>query len=119
MKRLRELRELRNLTQGDLAKELKVSQSTIAMWESGKRDPDTEALHRIADYFGVSTDYLIGRSNSPHPGEIAATHIDGDKSYDDLTPEMLQQIEAFKRFIIEEHKKKTGSSPEKSTDNKS
>jgi len=106
MKRLKSLREYRNLKQSELAKEFNVSQSTIAMWETGKRDPDSESIQKMADYFNVSVDYLLGRSEFPHTGEIAAAHIDGDKSYDDLTPEALEQLEEFKQFLIQKYGKK-------------
>lgn len=106
MKRLKSLREAKNLKQSDLAKEFNVSQSTIAMWETGKRDPDSEAMQKMADYFNVSVDYLMGRSQFTHEGEIAAAHIDGDKSYEDLPPEALQQLEVYKQFLIQTYGRK-------------
>lgn len=106
MKRLKSLREYRNLKQSELAKEFNVSQSTIAMWETGKRDPDSETIQKMADYFDVSVDYLLGRSEFPHTGEIAAAHINGDDSYDSLTPEALQQLEEYKQFLIQKYGKK-------------
>ena len=62
MFRLRELREKKNLTQTALAKDLKVSNTTISNWEAGYRQPDLETLIRIANYFDVSLDYLLGRN---------------------------------------------------------
>ena len=59
---LKELRINRGLTQDDLAKALKVSRSTIGMYESGSREPDYEILETIADYFNVDIDYLLGRT---------------------------------------------------------
>ena len=61
--RLKELRESHNLSQQSFANIINVSQSTVGMWESGKRTPDSEMLAKIADYFDVSVDYLIGRSS--------------------------------------------------------
>lgn len=46
-----------------MAKELSVSKSTIAMWETGKRLPSPELYEQIADYFNVDIDYLYGRTN--------------------------------------------------------
>ena len=66
-KRLRELRAKQHLTQQDLAKLLKVSPSTIGMYEQGRRDPDTSTVNFLADYFGVTTDYLLGRSSYRNP----------------------------------------------------
>lgn len=49
-------------TQQELAKRMKVSQSTITMWENGKRQPDIETLEEIADLFNVDMNYLTGVS---------------------------------------------------------
>lgn len=58
---LKHLRKARKLNQISLADIFGVSQATIASWESGKRQPDFETLLKIADFFQVSTDYLLGR----------------------------------------------------------
>ena len=60
---LKKLRDREGLTQAALSKKLKTSPSTIGMWEQGRREPDCEMLKRIADYFNVSTDYLLGRED--------------------------------------------------------
>ena len=59
---LKSLRSSRGLTQDELAKQLKISRSTIGMYEKGARQPDFETLELIADYFNVDTDYLLGRT---------------------------------------------------------
>ena len=58
--RLKELRVERKLSQTDLAKELNVSQRSISSWETGFRQPDFETLERIAKFFDVTADYLLG-----------------------------------------------------------
>ena len=58
--RIIELRKERNLTQLDLAKALAVSQRTVSYWEKGSRECDFNTLIKIAKYFNVSTDYLLG-----------------------------------------------------------
>ena len=58
--RLKELRNARSLMQKDISRIFNVSMGAVGNWESGKRIPDTDTLVRIADYFGVSVDYLIG-----------------------------------------------------------
>lgn len=60
---LKRLRESRGITQAKLSSMLSISPSTVGMWEQGRRDPDYENLKRIADYFNVSTDYLLGRED--------------------------------------------------------
>lgn len=63
MKRLAELRKSRNLSQEELARELNSSQNTLSNWETGKREPDFETISTLANYFHVTTDYLIGNSD--------------------------------------------------------
>lgn len=58
--KLKALRKQHGLTQTQFAKEFNVANGTIAMWESGKRKPDLDTLRRIADFFGVTADYLLG-----------------------------------------------------------
>ena len=60
---LKSLRKANGLTQDELAKILKISRSTIGMYENGSREPDYETLEAIADYFNVYIDYLLGRTN--------------------------------------------------------
>ena len=60
---LKGLRTSHGLTQNELSKSLKMSRSTIGMYEKGAREPDFETLELIADYFNVDTDYLLGRTD--------------------------------------------------------
>jgi len=64
---LKQLRENQGLSQTDLGKILNVTQQTIGHYEKGKREPNQETLNKIADHFGVTTDYLLGRVNDPSP----------------------------------------------------
>ena len=63
MKILKELRKELNITQKDLAKKLDLTQATISDWEVSKVEPSIEWLIRIADFFNVSIDYLVGRED--------------------------------------------------------
>ena len=60
-KQLRKLRRQKDWTQKQLSEYLHVSKSTITMWELGQRDPDTAMLLKLADFYGVTVDYLLGR----------------------------------------------------------
>ncbi len=60
--RLKEIRKYHNLSQDDLAKYLEVRRTTIANYESGFSEPSIEIIKKIASYFNVSTDYLLGHS---------------------------------------------------------
>ena len=63
--RIRELRKARRITQLKMALDLDMSQNTISRYESGEREPGFAELIRIADYFRVSIDYLVGRTDDP------------------------------------------------------
>ena len=75
--RLKTLREDRDLKQKDLAKFIGVSDRTIGMYEQERREPDFEILKKIADYFNVTVDYLLGRTDNPNI-EIKDFEVDGD-----------------------------------------
>ena len=64
MNRIKSLREDRDLRQSDLARETGIDQRTISNYETGKTAPDMYALIRLADFFEVSIDYLVGRTSS-------------------------------------------------------
>lgn len=61
--RLKQLREERNLKQKDIAKLLNISVSAYGFYEQGKRDPSKETIAFLANFYNVSTDYLIGGEN--------------------------------------------------------
>ena len=61
--RLKDLRLKRNISQNDLATETKISQPSINFWERGKCLPNANAIIVLANYFGVTTDYLLGESD--------------------------------------------------------
>ena len=63
---LKKLRKLRGLSQRDIARTLKVTQQAIASWENGRTEPSNMTLVEIADYFKVSVDYLLGRTDNPN-----------------------------------------------------
>lgn len=58
---LKELRESSEISQKDLAGDLNLSPTSIALYETGKRDPSRKTMELIADYFNVSMDYLRGK----------------------------------------------------------
>lgn len=72
--KLKELREDKGLSQYAFAKEFGVAQSTVGNWESGTREPNFETMQRLADFFGVSVDYLLGgdeKSENPFLNKIS------------------------------------------------
>ncbi|MEY9980436.1 helix-turn-helix domain-containing protein [Lysinibacillus sp. RC79] len=63
--RLTALRKGKKLLQADIASKLGIARATYGAYEQGTRQPDFETLEKIADYFEVSTDYLLGRTDTP------------------------------------------------------
>ena len=62
-KKIRDLRKQKRMSQTELAKSAGVSQTTVTAWETGKAEPSSSAVARLADIFNVTTDYLLGRPN--------------------------------------------------------
>ena len=60
MLRIKELREVRKIKQKEMAEILQVPSNTYNQWENGKRQPDHETLVKIAKYFDVTVDYILG-----------------------------------------------------------
>ena len=73
---IKQLRKNAKITQKIFADQMKVSKSTIAMWETNNREPDIETLKKIAEFFGVSVDYLTGSNIT-----IDYSYIDETKEY--------------------------------------
>jgi len=62
---LKELRKKRHISQQALATALNLSQNSISRYETGEREADYTTLVAFADYFNVSIDYLLGRTENP------------------------------------------------------
>lgn len=89
---IEQLRKQKGLTQDDLSRYLGLSKSTISMYESEKRSPDNETLLKLANYFGVTTDYLLGNEQPAKNEEEMLI----DKAY-------LRVTEQAKKYGISPH----------------
>ncbi len=78
---LKLLRENQNLTQAQIGKIVNKGESTVRMWELRKSEPDHETIMVLADYFGVSVDYLLGRQEKS-PSNIY--EVDGLLVYEEI-----------------------------------
>ncbi|KGG81087.1 hypothetical protein Y919_02725 [Caloranaerobacter azorensis H53214] len=87
--RIRELRKSYKLTQFELAEKLNIAQSTIGMIETNKREPSNELLVKIANFFNVSIDYLLGRTDIRNPEKELTLE-------DELTPEEKELLKKIK-----------------------
>lgn len=74
--RLKELRNSKKLTQEQIANELNIKRSTYAKYETGENQPDHDTLQNLADFFNVSVDYLLGRTNKKEFHETNQTEYD-------------------------------------------
>ena len=83
-KRLKELRKEKNCTSKDLGKHLNFGGSAISNYESGRNEPSIDTLIKIAEYFDVSIDYLVGR-----------THIRGNNT--DINNYILNILSDFEK----------------------
>lgn len=63
--RLKELRQQKNISQTEFSNLMGISRSAVSMYEMGKRTPDYSVLCQFADFFHVSTDYLLGKTSVP------------------------------------------------------
>lgn len=93
---LSELRQSRGMTQKELAKVLYVSDGTISNYENGVHYPDVEKLMDIADFFNVTTDYLLGRCKNNLSPDLFSETLIGSKT----TGEILENIQS----LDEDHK---------------
>jgi transcriptional regulator with XRE-family HTH domain len=106
-KRLRLLRTERELTQEELGKVLGVGKTTISQYESEVRKPDADMLKRIAQFFDVSVDYLLGLTEEKRPVKVEtlAAHRTDDP-LKELPEEARRSLEEFKEYILRKYGKK-------------
>ncbi|SET00546.1 helix-turn-helix domain-containing protein [Anaerobranca gottschalkii] len=103
MKRLRELRKEKKINQLKLAMDLNMTQASISKYEMGKREPSLEVLEKLSDYFGVSTDYLIGKSNIRKNIDLKSLNEDEINlilKYQKLTTKEKENVHNFIDFIV-------------------
>ena len=91
-KRIKEYRIERNLTQKELAKELSVSISTLSHWECDYQEPSFDDLLLLANYFNVTTDCLLGRTDDFGNVTVAKNPTS------DLTSEEKHLLETFRKL---------------------
>lgn len=105
MMRLKELRKTKDITQEELAKQLQLSPSAIGMYETGRREPDFDTLQKIADYFHVSTDYILGREEKQSPFAALPVVENIIKTLAALSPAKQEQAASYIAFLANDDKK--------------
>lgn len=110
--RLKELRKDKKITQSELGNILGVAKTTISMYENGNSTPNDDIKLKMCEYFNVSLDYLVGKSNikqsadsiiDSNPKEnTVALHTD---DYDELPQEAKDEINNFIEYVKQKYKK--------------
>lgn len=107
-KRLENLLEERELTQRQVSSDLHIAATTLNGYVKGKREPDYGTLVRIAEYFDVSTDYLLGVTNVRKGSEALLDVREGDLVgiYRNLQPEkqnlLIDQARLYRKYDLKQ-----------------
>lgn len=99
MLQIKELRIKKGLTQQQVADALHISRQVYGFYENGKREPNIETLKRIASFFGVSVDYLLGTDSS------VSSSL--QKKISNADKETLQELEAYLDYITYKNNKES------------
>lgn len=104
--RIRELRKAKKVTMKELGNIIGVAESTMSLYETGKRKPDPETLSRLADYFNVSVDYLLGRDEQPQtsPSPADRQRQDVEAMLRAMSETDLEKVYDYARFITRDKK---------------
>lgn len=97
--KLKQLRKEKGLTQEELALAISKNRSTIAGYETERKEPDHETLRKLADYFDVSIDYLLGRTIVRNFQETTIATHRKDGYEENLSPEAQEELEKFKEYL--------------------
>lgn len=105
--RLKELRKEKKLKQEDIANFLNVSRASYGHYETGHSDPPKEVIEKLADFFNVSTDYLLGRTDIREPITDPATPDEINEILENLhkRPEMKMLFSLSKKATKEDIEK--------------
>ena len=96
--RIRDLRNQRRISQTDLSKILHVSQQTVTKWETGKAEPSSGAISNLANFFGVSADFLLGTNTKEHNNTADLADKDTIFTYEGR-PIPAEDLEYMKRIL--------------------
>lgn len=102
--RLREAREARQLSQGDLAKRASLQVSAISHFETGGRKPSFDNLRKLAEALTVSTDYLLGRVSDMNAVSSSADKL--HRQYAGLPSELQEMADGFMEMLAKKGKAK-------------
>lgn len=99
MMRLKELRKNKGLLQAEIAKSVDLSVQTYSSYETGSRTPDYNTLIKLADYFNVTTDYLLGRTSDNIFENSYIPKSEIQEVYDELDELEQAQVLSFAKTL--------------------
>lgn len=102
-KRLTSLRKSKNLTQQQVADSLKMSRGTYGHYEIGRREPDFETLQQLAVFFGVTTDFLLGKDTEPGQIEVVIKEDAGIYNISDIDNILKDTRQALAMAVRDGH----------------
>ena len=105
--KIRELRKAKKVTMKEFGKIIGVAESTMSLYETGKRKPDPETLSKMADYLGVSVDCLMGREEAqpqPTPSTADRQRSDVEAMLRAMSEADLEKVYDYARFITRDKK---------------
>src|SRR5690625_2808297 len=118
LQRLKHHRKRKGLTQQNMADFLSISRQGYGKYEKGESEPDHNTTKKLAAYFEVTTDYLLGKTDEPHVTEsdkknalieeMAKKYPDADIMFDNLaemTVEQLKEVDDFIKFKLQKKEK--------------
>lgn len=119
---LEKIRRDAGMNMREAARGLEIPYTTYVSWEKGDREPNSEMLIKLAEFFDTTIDYLIGRTDDPEGADTQNTPAETDRrapseddikfalfgGADDITDAMYQEVKAFAAFVKkrEDDKKK-------------
>ena len=92
--RIKELRTEKGILQTELAKHLKIGQATISNWETGRSEPDQDALKELSKFFGASIDYILGNTDTKKP--LTSEDVSG------LTDKQIKILQMMEKMTPEQ-----------------
>lgn len=109
--RLTKLRKELGLTQEDFAQKIGYTRTAISAWEIGRNEPSNADTVKIAEFFNVSTDYLLGKSDIRNPEKKDNDLLDltsmgfSAENYTQPTPSQKEQIKGLIEVVLKDNKK--------------
>jgi len=98
---LRDLREDKDLSQATLGKQLGMTQQQYSNYEAGISDLPSRVLLKLAEFYGVSTDYILGRTKSTRNLNALNERVDANHTVGEIVSDLLALDETGRLFVIE------------------